>query len=606
MFKNRANCIFTGFKNYVEFRNYIMKIALSPQWKTPKINQQLCASKNIQKGVQNSAVNASPFSFDNRAVFLSFGAIQKINKPKEFNDLDKTAEYLENKIQLSLKEKDAEDIQNIIDSVSEKTNADKKLVAETLGRLVQFSSYSQLKNLDEELSNRNFGKFYFSGNMDNNHLFDFIKERNLITCTGRYSAHVVDNYNVSWLSSLKNKSSALKNRMIHSLNKNELKFVVLDGFSVNIGGQPKSYNLFGADETLENLTTQVVEKVQRTGKSLDEIFIDDKVAIIKNVFGEDVPIEVIKNPKLTDYSAESIAQIIKPDYPTKEQIKAVIKVIAEKTAKKERGETPEYVQKLLSNYVDIMLRCYSVENFNELMKKQYSQIEKKVKELGKTMNDVLYIIPDDRKSFKLITAQFMKVNGISNKKCVINNGDAPFEKDKVYVILDDFFGTGTSVTSQEFNYIYAFNKMYYDVEKRNSINFIFSPLLCDRQAVVTINNNIKSCSRVGKDFLIADDITDYFQYDFVDDNSSLSEKERSQVLYHLGRLGFCDTMSCAVFPYSFPDNNSNFSSLLTYFFFPSKIDSEYFKGAVDKNWVFFSDFPHVLDMVKKEYENEDK
>ena len=575
-----------------------MKIALSPQWITPKINHQICTSKNIQKDVQNFNVNKSAFSFDNRAIFLSFGAIKKINKPEEFTDLDKTAEYLQNKIQLSLKEKDAEDIQCIIDSVSEKTNADKEFVAETLGRLVQFASYSQFENLDKELKNRNLGQFYFSGYLDNNHLFDFIRERNLLTSTGRYKAHVVDNYNLGWLSSLKNKSSALKNRMIHSLEKNDLKFVVLDGFSANINGKGKSYNFFGADEDLETLTTQVVEKVQKTGKTLDEIFIDDKVAIIKNVFGEDTPIEVIKNPKLTDYSAETIVQIMKPDYPTKEQIKAVIKVIAENTVKKDRGETTEYVQKLLSVYVDTMLRCYSVENFNELMKKQYSQIEKKVTELGKTMDDVRYVIPDDRKSFKLITTQFMKVNGISNEKCVINNGDFPFEKDKVYVILDDFFGTGTSVTSQEFNYLQAFNKMYYDPHKRNSINFIFSPILCDIKAVNTINNNIKSCSRIGKDFLIADDITDYF--------GDYTNKERLQILYHLGRLGFCDTMSCAVFPYSFPDNNSNFSSLFTYFFFPSKIDSEYFKSAVDKNWVFFSDFPHVLDMVKKEYENEDK
>ena len=575
-----------------------MKIALYPQRITPKINQQNCTSKNIQKDVQTFNVNKSAFSFDNRAIFLSFGAIQKINKPEEFTDLDKTAEYLQNKIQLSLKEKDAEDIQCIIDSVSEKTNADKEFVAETLGRLVQFASYSQFENLDKELINRNLGQFYFSGYLDNNHLFDFIRERNLLTSTGRYKAHVVDNYNLGWLSSLKNKSSALKNRMIHSLNKNELRFVVLDGFSVNINGEGKSYNFFGADEDLETLTAQVVEKVQKTGKTLDEIFIDDKISIIKNVFGEDAPIEVIKNPKLTDYSAETIAQIMKPDYPTKEQIKAVIKVIAENTANKNRGETTEYVQKLLFAYVDTMLRCYSVENFNELMKKQYSQIEKKVTELGKTMDDVRYVIPDDRKSFKLITAQFMKVNGISNEKCVINNGDFPFEKDKVYVILDDFFGTGTSVTTQEFNYLQAFNKMYYDPHKRNSINFIFSPILCDIKAVNTINNNIKSCSRIGKDFLIADDITDYF--------ADHTNKERLQTLYHLGRLGFCDTMSCAVFPYSFPDNNSNFSSLFTYFFFPSKIDSEYFKSAVDKNWVFFSDFPHVLDMVKKEYENEDK
>ena len=76
-----------------------MKIALSPQWKIPKINQQNCASKNIQKDGQNSVDNSSAFSFDNRAIFLSFGAIKKINKPEEFTDLDKTAEYLQNKIQ---------------------------------------------------------------------------------------------------------------------------------------------------------------------------------------------------------------------------------------------------------------------------------------------------------------------------------------------------------------------------------------------------------------------------------------------------------------------------------------------------------------------------
>ena len=65
-------------------------------------------------------------------------------------------------------------------------------------------------------------------------------------------------------------------------------------------------------------------------------------------------------------------------------------------------------------------------------------------------------------------------------------------------------------------------------------------------------------------------------------------------------------MSCVVFPYSFPDNNSNFGSLFSSFFFPSKLDNTDFQNAVDKSWVYFSDYPTVLKMIKKEYENEDK
>ena len=297
-----------------------MKIALSPQWKIPKINQQNSTSKNIQKDVQNFNVNKSAFSFDNRAIFLSFGAIQKINKPEEFNDLDKTAEYLENKIKLSLKEKDEDDIQTIIDSVSQKTNADKELVAETLGRLVQFSSYSQIDNINKQLNDSGIGSFYFSGNFDCNHLFDFLSGKNLFNLKGDKAAYIVDDYNIDWLKSVDKKKSNLFFRMNRAFKNDKMKIFVLDGFSVKVGDKPKSYNLFGADEDLETLTYEIVEEVQKTGKSLDDIFYNDKVASINDVFGLNASVKVIKNPALQEYSAKNIAQVLKPDYPTKEQI----------------------------------------------------------------------------------------------------------------------------------------------------------------------------------------------------------------------------------------------------------------------------------------------
>ena len=578
-----------------------MKIALSPQWTTPKINQQICASKNIQNGVQNSDANLSAFSFDNRAIFLSFGAIKKINKPEDFTDVDKTAEYLENKIQLSLKEKDADDIKKIIKSVSKKTGANKKLVTETLGRLVQFSSFAQIDNLTEQLNNNDIINFYFSGHSDCNHLFDFLYGKNLMPLKGNKLAYVIDDYNIQWLNGLDKEKSKLFARINKAQINDDIDFIVLDGFSVNVNGKAKSYNLFGADEDLEKLTCKIVEEVQKTGKSLDDIFYKDKVENIKSIFGENAHVAVIKNPAIQEYNPKNIASIMKPNYPSKQQIKAVLDVWTGKLNRNPDNDD-KLVSKLLANYLDNMLNCYSVESLNQEFKDMYSLIENKVSELNKSMDDVEYIIPNDKKSFKFITDVFAKVNNIPDEKIKLNDGkNNNFEKGKVYVILDDFFGSGHSVMGQAFDYYSAIENIYFS-KKKDSINFLFVPVLCMGKAMQNILDDIKTLNRTENDFLLAKKVSDFTS----DMTKDLSPIETMILMSNVGAMGYEDTLSCAVFPYSFPDNNSNFAALFSSFFFPSLQHRQEFQSSIDSNWSYIFNYPQMYQMVLKECENENK
>ncbi len=577
-----------------------MKIALSPQWKIPKINQQNCASKNIQKDGQNSVDNSSAFSFDNRAIFLSFGAIKKINKPEDYSDLKKFAVYLENKIAIDLKEKDEEDIQNIIDSVAENTGADKKLVSEALGRIVQFSSFKQVATLNDELKNQQIGRFYFSGNFDCNHLFDFLKTKELFNSKGQKSGHIVDDYNIDWIKNFESQNPLYKERLNHYLSNKKLKFLVLDGFSAKVNGKPISYNFFGADDSLENITTNIVQEVQKTGKTLDDIFYGEKIETIKSVFGQYAPVKVIKNPKLKDYSAKSIANIMRPEYPSKEQIYVLMKVANEFYSR--LGDvSPEYVNRLLSSYLENVLRCYSSEKLNEEFSKMYSLIENKVSELGKSMEDVRYVIPDDQKSFKVITSQFMKVNNISSDKLVLNDGSKPFEKDKVYVILDDYFGTGYSVMNQQFNYVEVMENIYF-TDDRDEYNFIFAPVLCSDQAKKNIGHQIAHYKRNNNDFLIVNDECS------ISDNlrSELTLKDINKLRDMFTSLGYGETFACTALPYSIPDNNTDFSQVFTYFFLPkvsgAKTPSEKIGSIYSQ--VLESAYP-FKDLIK-EYGNDNK
>ena len=577
-----------------------MKIALSPQHKIPKINQQNCASKNMQKDVQNSAVNGRDFSFENRAIFLSFGAIKKINKPEDYADNKRFAAYLENKIAIDLKEKDAEDIQNIIDSVAENTGADKKLVSEALGRIVQFTSYRQVAVLNEELKKQQIGRFYFSGNFDCNHLFDFLKTKDLINSKGEYFAHVIDDYNLPWIKECDEKHTDLANRMRHTLNNKKLKFVILDGFSVNVDNKPMSYNFFGADESLENITTAVVNEVQKTGKTLDEIFNGEKIETLKAVFGKDTPVKVIKNPKLKDYSAKSIANIFRPEYPSREQIYIIMKVASDYYSRFGNVE-PSYSNKILSAYIDNLLRCYSSEKLNEEFVSMYSSIEKKVSDLGKTMEDVLYVIPDDQKSFKVVTSQFMKVNDIPQDQFVLNDGSKPFKKDKVYVILDDFFGTGYSVINQQFNYVELMENIYFEKDK-DSYNFIFAPVLCTDQAKYNIENLINHYNRQDKDFLLINDASSVHD----DLCRELTQKDINKLREMFMSLGYGETFACTVFPYSSPDNNTDFSQVFTQFFLP-KIRGG--KTPAERTGTIFSQVlenTYSYAQLVKEFGNENK
>ena len=133
-----------------------------------------------------------------------------------------------------------------------------------------------------------------------------------------------------------------------------------------------------------------------------------------------------------------------------------------------------------------MAKVYSSDSFAEILKLKHDAIEQQALQLGKTMDDVVYIYPRKEKSFDLVCLQYAKINGIDSSKIVFYNGNdkMPELNGKVLVLLDDVVGSGKTMVSEIFKYEFHL--------KNQASNIFFAPIACAEQGKIRITNEIKS------------------------------------------------------------------------------------------------------------------
>jgi hypothetical protein len=142
----------------------------------------------------------------------------------------------------------------------------------------------------------------------------------------------------------------------------------------------------------------------------------------------------------------------------------------------------------------------------------------------------------------------------------------------------------------------------YFTQDKDKINFIFAPVLCTEQAKNNIEYQINHYNRQDKDFLLINDESSVHD----DLCKELTQKDINKLREMFMSLGYGETFACTVFPYSAPDNNTDFSQVFSQFFLP-KVSGG--KTPSEKTGTIFA---HVLenaypfkDLVK-EYGNENK
>ena len=187
------------------------------------------------------------------------------------------------------------------------------------------------------------------------------------------------------------------------------------------------------------------------------------------------------------------------------------------------------------------------------------KIEKILSSLGKTFDDVIFIVPDKHKSFGLISYQYAKVNNQNNNKFIYpnyrdSNVDRNLTRGKIFVFLDDFSGSGQSFLNKDLPYM-KFKK----INPANSI--IFAPVAYTgysqnkiKKENINMHNSLRN--RYNDYFVGGHEITDMTPY------IKLFSIDQKNAIIYAKKCGYDAGMSVIAFPHVIPDNCSDIAGLL--------------------------------------------
>ena len=546
---------------------------------------------NIQKVNNFSLLNFNKAHFYNKTVpnFLNFPFIKlrpalekdvfqktsqisfgKKDKEVDYVNTEEFSKYFSGKIREKMNVKKVSEIENIINSVSLETGFDRDQVSEIVSRLTQFSSYKTLTEINKEVKKLDVSKIFDDG-------YNFSLNKALIYAGCKKSQFIKGNNKWDSFNGKKEDTYVffvddifLKNyrkdddipfeetTVFDKVQNGKCKLAVVDGWNVKINGKYTGYGIFDKEKDLKTLTKAVVQKMQDEKCTLDEALNGDITREVKEIFGEDIPIHIIKNNSVKSTTSRAIQERMAPNMPDKYQIRSVIeeapkKAIFEDEIKKEEEENAKTI---IAKYFDNLFIPFSSETICEKLKEQYKNIQRYVESKGSTMDDVMYMVPSKGKSFNLILYQYAKINNVQPEQITfLKHGYKPDKsvEDKFVVILDDMIGSGQTVTRQEFGY-YSF------IKKNKTKGIIFAPILAYSQGEKQVGFEIGALRRRDKDVIMPVIRSDVAAWMKAKDDYDGYWKS----LFKSSSLGDgTDAQYCAVsFPYSAPDNNSGVSAAL--------------------------------------------
>ena len=275
----------------------------------------------------------------------------------------------------------------------------------------------------------------------------------------------------------------------------------------------------------------------------------------------------IPSPNEIDTIIDSIAEVLQSSNPKCKGKKSIIK-------------------SAIAKYYYNNLQVCSQRKLSALMKTLYEEIQKNIPE-NASMDDVIFIIPNNKKSFLYITRQFASANNIPMKNIAsddcstINEIEMAYKRnpyngekvysDKIIVSVDDIAASGASILSD------AYKGLGYDEKiSSHSNKYIFARLFTTNVSKALIDDRIKEISK--KFNLSSPDSFVYSEIIQNHDNEVSYTKEEKRILEIalsdfatlIGPLGYSQTGSGIVFPVMAPDNNSGLMEFIISKFLPNK------------------------------------
>lgn len=462
---------------------------------------------------------------------------QKINKIIPFREsalaqFDKVYTNYHN----SLNEVSIEDIKNAVTNIEKTTDYPREKILSTMQQATQFANLRSLDLVIKKLKKNdilNVGAIMHQNYLTEN-MFGLNRSLNyLITQKQMGSLHGEDNavfLDKNKIEQIKNCNDCLK-ELKHNNYKN-IKFFVLSGFEDGINFLNRNKNL---EETTRKLLTQ---------KDIDE-------NILKETKALGIEPIIIKNEQ--EPTIENIYNQMRPEQMSKKELNATIDAtLFDRISEQDKRCD---VKSDVIQHLDNALMVFTPES----IAKNLSEIHKNIidfnKAQGKQKEDILYILPTEKKSYNLITHQYQLVNDIPQNRIsdfIDLNLRSKDSQNKTFVILDDNTISGESLTESLMD-LYKYKS---SLEKHNN-NIIIAPIFSTEEGINAINKYINNNNRQSKDILI----TNQKQHKAWNANI----KDENSLNLALGST-FYDFYNpypkkpCLIFPYMAPDNNSEFAA----------------------------------------------
>lgn len=462
---------------------------------------------------------------------------QKINKIIPFREsalaqFDKVYTNYHN----SLNEVSIEDIKNAVTNIEKTTDYPREKILATMQQATQFANLRSLDLVIKKLKKNdilNVGAIMHQNYLTEN-MFGLNRSLNyLITQKQMGSLHGEDNavfLDKNKIEQIKNCNDCLK-ELKHNNYKN-IKFFVLSGFEDGI-------NFLNRNKNLEETTRELLAQ-----KDIDE-------KILKETKALGIEPIIIKNEQ--EPTIENIYNQMRPEQMSKKELNATIDAtLFDRISEQDKRCD---VKSDVIQHLDNALMVFTPES----IAKNLSEIHKNIidfnKAQGKQKEDILYILPTEKKSYNLITHQYQLVNDIPQNRIsdfIDLNLRSKDSQNKTFVILDDNTISGESLTESLID-LYKYKS---SLEKHNN-NIIIAPIFSTEEGINAINKYINNNNRQSKDILI----TNQKQHKAWNANI----KDENSLNLALGST-FYDFYNpypkkpCLIFPYMAPDNNSEFAA----------------------------------------------
>lgn len=462
---------------------------------------------------------------------------QKINKIIPFREsalaqFDKVYTNYHN----SLNEVSIEDIKNAVTNIEKTTDYPREKILSTMQQATQFANLRSLDLVIKKLKKNdilNVGAIMHQNYLTEN-MFGLNRSLNyLITQKQMGSLHGEDNavfLDKNKIEQIKNCNDSLKELKYN--NYKNIKFFVLSGFEDGINFLNRNKNL---EETTRKLLTQ---------KDIDE-------KILKETKALGIEPIIIKNEQ--EPTIENIYNQMRPEQMSKKELNATIDATLFDRIPEQDKRCD--VKSDVIQHLDNALMVFTPES----IAKNLSEIHKNIidfnKAQGKQKEDILYILPTEKKSYNLITHQYQLVNDIPQNRIsdfIDLNLRSKDSQNKTFVILDDNTISGESLTESLID-LYKYKS---SLEKHNN-NIIIAPIFSTEEGINAINKYIINNHRQSKDILITN------QKQHKAWNANIKDENSLDIALGSTFYDFYNPYPkkpCLIFPYMAPDNNSEFAA----------------------------------------------